>query len=347
MAWLALTVFLGSCSSGPPVRDDSWPAATPPLYSLIFFVHGDASYTYHDALGEAREADDVVVSAARAIAEANPRAEVYIFHEIPRRHFLFIFPRRDGRAYHYRGGRLVAENSYWRDQGDSRFASALEFYGAGGAGREPPPTRMLFYFGHELPEVGGSGYDASYPDRKFTVEDFAGCARALAGTSGKLDLLVLGTCYGGTPHTIGRLAPSARYIIASPENLHLSYFDLQPLIHIGIDPDETTARFAKDFSRSAFERLASEVQTTVSVVLYDTEATQTYLDSVSDTYDRWLATADGMADRSPARCDCAQEAAYASPTMSTGLTVLYRAPNFGRMKNTPGHSGWECWRSVD
>ena len=33
--------------------------------------------------------------------------------------------------------------------------------------------------------------------------------------------------------------------------------------------------------------------------------------------------------------------------MSDGLTVLYRAPRFGRMKNDTHHSGWECWNTGD
>jgi len=33
--------------------------------------------------------------------------------------------------------------------------------------------------------------------------------------------------------------------------------------------------------------------------------------------------------------------------MSNGLTVLYRAPRFGSMKNDAYHSGWECWNTGD
>ena len=66
---------------------------------------------------------------------------------------------------------------------------------------------------------------------------------------------------------------------------------------------------------------------------------------VDDAYDRTLIAANAM----PAaleRCDCASDAAYETPEMSKGLTILYRAPRFGRMKDVAQHSGWECWRTT-
>ena len=86
----------------------------------------------------------------------------------------------------------------------------------------------------EIPEFGGAGYDASYRDRPFTIHDLAGTLTNLTEDCTKFDLILLSTCFGGTPYTIGLIGPFARYIIASPENLHLSYFDLQPLEHLEI-----------------------------------------------------------------------------------------------------------------
>ena len=172
-------------------------------------------------------------------------------------------------------------------------------------------------------------------------------ADSSADSSPKLDLLVLATCSGGTPRSIRALSPYVRYLIASPEDLHLSYFDLRPLARLDIgSEDDAVFDFAAAFARHAFEQLSSEVQTPVSVVLYDTEQTQTYLDSVTDAYDLELAVAESMPKNSFERCDCAALHEYTSPTMGNGLTVLYRAPRFGRMKSTTQHSGWECWRAV-
>ena len=202
---------------------------------------------------------------------------------------------------------------------------------------------LFLYFGHELPEFNGAGYDASYPERSVTIQDLAEGVGTLAGESGNIDLLVLATCFGGTPHTIDALAPYARFIIASPENLHLSYFDLGPLATLDIGPgDGDVAAFADRFAHHAFDRLVGEVQTAVSVVVYDVNATNAFRTSVAGDYDRALAMANGM-PASVDHCDCADDSTFVRPAMNKGLTVLYRAPRFGRMKNEKRHSGWECW----
>jgi len=328
----------------PPPHDEALTGASPPRYSLVFIIHGDGDYLYHDTLGEARRADKDILAQTQAVAERLPNAEVVIFHEIKRKHVLFLVPRRDGNAYYYRHGRLVAKRSYWRDQGESRYDAEVGLYGQFAATQPRPPVRVFFYFGHELPEFDGAGYDASYSERSVTINDLAEGVGDIAGESGKFDLLVLATCFGGTPHTIGALAPYARCIIASPDNLHLSYFDLEPLVHPGVGSDAgEVAAFADQFARNAFDRLAAEVQTAVSVVVYDVDDTNAFRTSVAGAYGQALAEANGL-PASADHCDCADDSTYVRPGMSKGLTVLYRAPRFGRTKNDPRHSGWECWR---
>ena len=159
--FVGLAALLSSCSTMPSPNDAMEDHGAPPLHSIVFFVHGDANYTYHDARGKVRRADEVLVAEARNIAADNPQAEVHIFHQIERRHFLFVFPRRDGRSYHYRNGHLVGKTSYWRDEGPSRLAPEIRIL-AERAGPDPVAgTRTLLYFGHELPEFHGAGYDAS------------------------------------------------------------------------------------------------------------------------------------------------------------------------------------------
>jgi hypothetical protein len=342
---VALAVLLAGCSSTmPPPHDEAVIGGSPPRYSLVFIIHGDGDYLYHNTLGEARRADEDVLVQAQSIAARLPDAEVTIFHEIPRRHVLFVVPRHDGRAYYYRHGQLLGKASYWRDQGDSHFAPEAQLYAQFAGKQSPPPVRLFLYFGHELPEFNGAGYDASYPERRVTIQDLAEGVRTLARESGKFDLLVLATCFGGTPHTIDALAPYARTIITSPENLHLSYFDLEPLATLDIGPGAgEVAAFADRFARNAFDHLVSEVQTAVSVVVYDVNATNAFRASVAGDYDRALTMTNGM-PASVDHCDCADDSTYSRPEMSKGLTVLYRAPRFGRMKNEQHHSGWECWR---
>jgi hypothetical protein len=160
--------------------------------------------------------------------------------------------------------------------------------------------------------------------------------------------MVLSTCFGGTPYTIGTLGPYARYIIASPDNLHLSYFDLYSLERLDLGGrDEGMPAFAKRFAHQAFDRLTSNVQTAVSVAVYDVDRVQEYVRSVQKTYENTLTTVKGNAQSSAAtvaHCDCADIPAYELPTISEGVSLFYRPARFGRSAHKQIHSGWECVR---
>ena len=242
-ACAALALFFLSCASIPSAHREAAPGdggMLPPRYSLVCIIHGDGGYLYHDTDGNAHKADEVTLVKAIMVSERNPQAEMFIFHEMRRRHFIFIFPRRDGTFYYYRNGSLIAKASYWRDQGESRFDPETELYNRFRAEGSPETVSIFLYFGHEIPEFGGTGYDASYGNRAFTITDLAEGLKGFVQDSTKIDLVVLST----------------------------------------------------------------------------------------------------------ERYDCAEDPAYALPGMNNGVTVLYRAPRFGRMKNKESHSGWECWRVV-
>jgi len=208
-------------------------------------------------------------------------------------------------------------------------------------------VNMFLYFGHEIPEFGGAGYDASYPDRTFTVLDLASGMKGFISDSTKFDLLVLSTCYGGTPYTIGMLEPYARTIIASPDNLHLSYFDLNSLesLDIGLQDGDIPA-FADRFAHQSFDRLTGDLQTTVSVAVYNVNLVKDYVNSVYAIYENKLDTLNEETQvevTTHKHCDCADIPAYVLPTMSKGVNVFYRPAIFGKSKNKLNHSGWECW----
>ena len=169
---------------------------------------------------------------------------------------LLFFPLRDGTFYYYRHGRLLAEESYWRDQGQSRFDPEMELYNRFRAEESPELVRLFLYFGHEIPEFGGAGYDASYKNRTFTVDDLADGLKCITRDSTKVDLVVLSTCFSGTPRTIAALAPYARYVIASPDNLHLSYFDLSPFERLDIGLRGRRCVWVCEYIRSACVRQA-------------------------------------------------------------------------------------------
>ena len=348
---VALSLLLCSCSAGPPLEtgrgaDDG--GGPPPAYSIVFVIHGDGEYLYHDARGIEYQADEEALAGAKRIALRNPRAEVFVFHQIPRKHFLFFFPIHDGEFSYYRNGRLIANEPYWRDQGSSPLDPEVTLYRRYHANNVREPLHLFVYCGHEIPEFGGAGYDASFPDRPFTVQDLAHGLNGFTGDSSRFDLLVLSTCFGSTPYSIGVLGPSARYIIASPDNLHLSYFDLRSLerLDLSLQGGDVHA-FAKKFARQSFDRLTMDIQTAVSVAVFDVDRVQDFLHAVHGTYNHTLSALEGEAQPSTGaieRCDCADIPAYALPSLSRGVEVLYRPARFGRSKNKENHSGWECWK---
>jgi hypothetical protein len=346
---VAPVLFLLSCSSVVPLQREAPPAADdfdPPRYSIVYLIHGDGGYLYHDSLGNEYRADQEALSGAMTVAAQNPRAEVFIFHEKRRRRFLrLLWPLRDGEFYHYRNGRLLAKESYRRDVGPSRFDPLAELYHRSSTGEGSQPERMFLYFGHEIPEFGGAGYDASYKNRTFTVADLATGLRSLTRDSTPFDLVMLSTCFNGTPYTISTLGPYARYIIASPDNLHLSYFDDHPLERLDIGrQDGDVSQFAESFARHSFDRLTSDLQTAVTVAVYDVDRLQGYLSAVESVYDDALRSLDSEKPAIVEHYDCAEDAAYTLPGMSDGVEVLFRPARFGREKNKKSHSGWQCVR---
>jgi hypothetical protein len=351
VACAALALFFFSCGSVPPARRAISPGdegGISPRYSIVCIIHGDGSYLYHDSRGDAHRADEATLAKAITVAERNTQAEVFIFHERRRRHLLLFIPRRDGTFYYYRNGRLLAEESYWRDKGALRFDPEMELYDRYRAEGPLDQVRLFLYFGHEIPEFGGTGYDASYKSRTFTIDDLADGLKRVARDSARVDLVVLSTCYSGTPHTIAALAPYTRYVIASPDNLHLSYFDLRPLEQLDIGLREgDMLKFAHTFARHAFDRLTEDVQTTVTVTVYDVDRVRAFVHSADSIYDHALVTLKGRTPASIGRCDCAEDSAYALPGMNEGIAVFYRAPRFGRLQHKESHSGWECWKLVE
>ena len=350
---VALIMLLSSCSAELPVQRETRRAeedALAVLYSIVCVIHGDGDYLYHDTSGNECKADAEALAGAQMIALQNPQAEVFIFHQRPRRHFLFFFPLHDGEFYCYRNGRLIANELYRRDEEQSHFGAEAGLYCRFRMDKQREMVRLFLYCGHEIPEFGGAGYDASYPDRSFTVQDFVSGLKGFTRDSARFDLMILSTCFGGTPYTIGALGSFARYIIASPDNLHLSYFDFHLLRRLDLNMrDRDVPAFAKKFARQAFDRLTSDIQTAVSVAVYDVDRVQEFLHSVDRIYDATLTALKGNAQASIVaneHCDCGDLPEYVLPTMNEGVNIFYRPARFGRSKLRQSHSGWECWKNM-
>jgi len=348
---VVLVALLSNCSPKMSVLEENKQTIYESLkthYSIIFFIHGDSDYSYYDTSGNEYDADEETVKNAKKVAEQNPNAEVFIFHQRPKKHFLLFFPQRDGEFYYYRNGQLIANELYWRDQEKSDFNLEVALYHQFHVVNQNKLITMFLYFGHEIPEVGGAGYDESYPDRTFTIDDLASGMKNFTSDSTIFDLTILSTCFGGTPYTIGKLMPFTQTIIASPENLYLSYFDLHSLERLDLNlQDGDVPAFAKRFARQSFDKLASSIETTVSVVVYDVKRVQNFVNSVQKDYNQTLNSLKGLTQADLAaieHCDCADIPAYRISTINDGVDVLYQPARFGRSKNKQSHSGWECWK---
>ncbi len=283
-----LIMFLSSCGSYPPVQKESRllkDSMSEMRFSIIFVIHGDGDYFYHDTNGNEYLADKEALAVAKRVGQKNPYAEVFIFHQRARQNFLFFFPIRDGEFFYYRNGKLIATEQYWRDQEKSNLNPEIELYQRFHSNNQPKKINIFVYCGHEIPEFGGIGYDESYPDRSFTVDDLANGLKKLISVSSKIDLLMLSTCFGGTPYTIGMLGLYTGTIIASPDNLHLSYFDFQRLESLELClKDRDVPAFAKRFAQHSFDRLTKDIQTAVYISVYDIDSVQGFLHSVLRVY---------------------------------------------------------------
>jgi hypothetical protein len=342
----ALVLFLFSCSSIPPAQRETIPDGELPhsvRYSMVFIIHGDGDYLYHDSQGNALRADEKTLSGVKKVASRNREAEVFIFHQIKSKRSLFVFPRRDGKMYYYRHGRIRAQESYRRGKGQLRFDSEVKLFHQFRAEGQSEPIQMFFYYGHEIPETDGTGYDVSNSRRRFTIHDLADGLNYFIHDSTKFDLLVLSTCFNGTPHTIATLSPYARTIVASPDNLHLSYFSLYPLEYLDINlRTDDMAGFAKDYARQSFESLKQDIQTTITVAVYDVDRVQGYVRGVDSLYAQTLTAPVGGRPGIFEYIDCADDSAYVRPGMNEGVDIFYRPPRFGRLQNKLYHSGWGC-----
>jgi hypothetical protein len=344
LAAIALVLSLGisGCASTATLPDAFRHDAAPVSHSMIFIVHGDGQYVYLDQGGQTRKADEVTVGRAMEIARQNPNAEVLIFHEQPQKRSFLFFRRPDGRFYYYRNGREQYSDSFRRSTSNrlrpivrrvEHFASRAD-------------VRMLFYFGHEIPEIGGEGYDASYPLREFTVRDFSTSVDRMAEATGRFHLITLASCFGGTPETVRSLGRSADHVIASPDNLHLSYLDLSVLSELesAVTSPGEVAAFADTLARRSFERLTASVHTAVSLAVYDTQRTGPYLQSVAPIHHDLIAGLPTQANLTIEHFDCGRDDAYRDETMTEGVRLYYRPARFGRHQDVSDHSGWTCWR---
>jgi hypothetical protein len=330
------------------------PAASEGIkYSIIYLIHGDGSYIYHDKQGKVRRADREALALAQTVAKGSPQTEVFIFHQRPERRVLLFFLLKESEFFYYRQGRLLHKEAYFKSQSTTGLDLEAQFYERYAIQKRhaaAPPLKTFFvYFGHHLPEFNGAGRENIAVSKTPTLQQFsAGLKKFQTGafeSMQKFDVLVLSSCYSGTPGVIAALLPYAKFIIASPDNLHLSYLDTQEFLELGDGETFAPADFAREVARRSFEKQQANTQTMITIAVYDTEKIAPFLQRIKTPYETTIMAASKSGAESGISCyDCLNNAAFNYTGAANGVEVFYQPPRFGRKNAQRRHSGWTCWQ---
>jgi len=370
-------LFLFSCETQSALKTGAPLTQGRTRYSIIYVINGEGSNLYHDEEGRALFADAQMLKQAKEIALEASETEVFIFYLKPAK-----LHQARGKLYYFR--KRLSKKSvirYTLHSGMSEeISSWLEFYKKYSLRFQEPGVNsrwrsFFFYFGHELQE--GKNPVSQSPAYLFTADDLAHALCSLNADFGVdgygFDLVIVSACNSGTPGIIGTIIHYARYIIASPEPLHLSHISTEPFRNVGEIEKKGTFQFVKGTARYAFERLTRMTNTAVTVAVYDSARVISYIATVEALcMPEKRGDAGGMsfeqidrrscgpgeegkdatgatieASSIPEYYDCAENPGFREDVMGQGVTVFYRPPLFGREKGKTEHSGWECIRFIN
>jgi|GEM_PF-3615116 len=303
-------------------------------YSFIFQIHEDASYDFHTKEGIKKFGYKEAYKQAKNLALTCTICEVFIFREMAKNGLYsgkveyFLSRKRKSRLYHK------------REQGEKD----LEFFQKHSMKlkQKKGKIRTFFtYFGHSVPETGVEGYSHSLPHLTFGITHLENRLKKLGagGDSGLLfDGIILSSCHNGTPFILNRLVPFANYVVASPENLHLSYLDIKPFLEIEKKQDISTLDLLKkiiDQSMETFEQRAIKTFTVLS--LYQIQKIKATLAEVSLVYEK------NFKKNTQDYKDC-QDVRGLSPFLERMQDYIYTKSNnpFFLTAATKKHSGLSC-----
>ena len=316
-------------------------------YSVIYYIHADSDYLYHNSKGEPITENSKVLSTAFKVAEEALSGEVFIYYQRRERKLLGLFPRRSSRIFHYRHGKLINRIKYRHQDKEEAFltteAQLLNEQRA--QNRSDDHQNYFLYFGHEIPSENGNGYHQSLPGIDVNIDSFAkGIQNFLLSDVDRFDLIVLSTCNNGTPKMIEQLTPFTDVVLASPQNLHLSHFDSAGLSHLENEPGTSPTQLARLMAEETYQRLEATVQTTITLALYNIEYVKPYIHNLNS-----LTSEDQASDQSVQfqdNVDCAEIFTFEPETYQQGVETWYKPARFGRQSRLSTHSGWGCKPSV-
>lgn len=310
-------------------------------YRVIYYIHGDSDYLFHDEEGGAKQADSVALKRALKTAATAESGEVFIFHHNSESKFLGLFPRRNNRLYYYKNGELINEVKYRPEEKDEEFlTSESNLFSSYKLSEDTEVKRNFFlFFGHEIPSGPDQTYHSSFPEISVSTASFSDGLMHFNSAGEKFDLTVLSTCSNGSPEIAKKLSPVTNILLASPQNLHLSHIRPEKLSILELNPVAPAAEIAEAIAEDTYRELSSSVQTVITLSVYRLDDIQGYLNELTTIVTEYTETNQPNEYRD--NTDCAFLGLYAGE-FKEGVTVYYRAPAFGRESGRSTHSGWGC-----
>lgn len=312
-------------------------------YTVIYYIHADSDYLFHDSEGKPVRENSNVLETALEVAESARSGEVFIIYQRRERKILGLFPRRSSRFFHYRNGQQINLVKYRHpDKKEVFLATETELINEHRAhNRSDDHQNYFLYFGHEIPSENGTGYHRSLPDIEVnTVSLTNGIQSFLLTEEDRYSLVVLSTCNNGTPGMAKLLMPFTDAMLASPQNLHLSHLDSDKMTLLEEEPDISPLQLGHSMAEKSYQRLGETVQTTITLALYDFEDVEPYINTLNS-----LIAEKKVPDRSVQfqdNVDCAQINLFEPEAFRQGVATWYKPARFGRQSGQSAHSGWGC-----
>ena len=344
LTFIIIGLLFSGCSYKTELSREYLPEnGTDVSYSVIYYIHADSDYLYHDPEGQPVRENSGVLATAFEVAEQAGSGEVFIYHQRPERKLLGLFRGRSSRLYHYRNGQLHNRVKYRHPDKKETFlateAQLLNQYRA--QNRSDNHQSYFLYFGHEIPLVNGTGYHRSLADIDVNTVSFAkGIQNFLLSSEDRFDLVVLSTCNNGTPSMAELLVPFTNVMLASPQNLHLSHFDSGKMALLEKEPGISPLQLGHSMAEQTYKRLEATVHTTITLALYDLKHVQSYIHALTS-----LTAANKAPDRSVQfqdNVDCAELSILNPERYRKGVKTWYKPTRFGRQSGRLEHSGWGC-----
>lgn len=335
-----LVILLSGCTAAE-ITTNSGPSAEDVAYTVIYIIHADGDYLYFDDDGNPREGDQKVLAEAREIGEEAENGEVFIFHQRPERKILGLFPQKDRRLVHYRSGKLIHTERYSPRVTPTLFSAEADLYDKYRYRISPDSLQtFFFYFGHEIPDKEEKGYYRSEPSIKMSIAKFADALHQFRPSGAhKFDVTGLSTCNNGSPSMVHSLHSQTNFLLASPQNLHLSHIDTDKMKLLESRQEITAEKIAAAIAEDTFSRL-SELQTAATISVYEMGQIGDYIGRLDSAYRANMEQEDSLSGEG--NSDCAEISFFSEFEDKVGVHSWYEAPGFGRKADKKEHSGWGC-----